>query len=122
MAVDDNPDGAFLTRKALQKNLPGAHVIEFQEGISALKFLETNRVDAIITDYRMAEMEGTTLIAKVRERDQKVPIVMVTGMDHLEKVALAAGANCFVPSSRWQEVPHIVRRLIEAVEAGSVSP
>ena len=45
----------------------------------ALGFIEGNRVDMVISDYLMPEMDGISFLAKVREIKPQIPRIMLTG-------------------------------------------
>lgn len=117
LAVDDDPDGILITRRSLLKTFPDAEVVACDGGASALELLQDQKVDAVVTDQRMGEMEGLTLIRKIRMLDQDVPIVMVTGMEHLETDAREAGANYFLPMSQWRELPQVMQNLLGVTAA-----
>lgn len=78
MVVDDDSDHRMLIRAILE----GANyqVISAESGKSALKQLESNQVDIIITDVCMPEMNGLQLAQQLRARQTKrfVPIVLLT--------------------------------------------
>lgn len=66
---------------------------EASHGKEALKLLESDIPDAIITDIRMREMNGLTLCAKVREIHPELPIVILSGYSDFEyaKQAIQTG-------------------------------
>jgi len=53
--------------------------ISFTSAKKALEFIEKNEVDLVISDYLMPEMDGITLLAKVRELQPEVPRIILTG-------------------------------------------
>ena len=56
------------------------HVIGVQNGKEVLKVLtEEIKVDLLIIDYKMPEMDGLTCIKKIQELNIKVPIILSTG-------------------------------------------
>ncbi|MBN2980945.1 MULTISPECIES: response regulator transcription factor [Cohnella] len=59
-------------------------VKEAASGKEALSYLQTDVPDAIITDIRMREMDGLTLIAKVREWYADMPLVIISGYGDFE--------------------------------------
>ncbi len=50
-------------------------------GMQALGLLEEQEFDLIITDIRMPEIDGLELIARIRERNQEIPIIVLSGYD-----------------------------------------
>ena len=45
----------------------------------ALDFINGNRVDMVISDYLMPEMDGISFLAKVRETKPQIPRIILTG-------------------------------------------
>lgn len=45
----------------------------------ALEYVKTGRVDLVISDYLMPEMDGISFLAKVREVKPEVPRIILTG-------------------------------------------
>lgn len=71
--------------------------IEAVDGIDALRKLAENRVDMIITDIHMPNMNGLDLVNEVRTSCKfgHIPIVVlsVEGSDTIKSQARAAGVN-----------------------------
>lgn len=80
MLVDDS--GTF--RKQVKKLLEtsGYSVIEAENGVHALKVLgeTTSKIDLMLCDVNMPEMDGLSLCKKIHENDtyNKIPIMMLT--------------------------------------------
>jgi DNA-binding NtrC family response regulator len=51
----------------------------FVSANEALKFVEANPIDLVISDYLMPEMDGMTFLAKVRTLQPEVPRIILTG-------------------------------------------
>lgn len=51
----------------------------FSSAGEALGYLENGRVDLVISDYLMPEMDGITFLAKVRELHPEAPRIILTG-------------------------------------------
>jgi DNA-binding NtrC family response regulator len=54
-------------------------VLTFVSAQEALKYIEDNDIDLIISDYLMPEMDGMTFLAKVRTMRPDVPRIILTG-------------------------------------------
>ncbi len=50
-------------------------------GIQALALLKEQEFDLVITDIRMPEMDGLELIARIRETNPDIPIIVLSGYD-----------------------------------------
>ena len=53
--------------------------VSFTSANKALKYIEENEIDLVISDYLMPEMDGISLLAKVRELQPEVPRIILTG-------------------------------------------
>jgi DNA-binding NtrC family response regulator len=51
----------------------------FTSANDALKHIEQNDVDLVISDYLMPEMDGITFLGKVREMKPEIPRIILTG-------------------------------------------
>ncbi|PWC32434.1 response regulator [Azospirillum sp. TSO35-2] len=67
MALED-----FLTFR-------GFRVSVAANGVEAMERLARDPADALVTDLRMPKMDGHALIRAVREQDNNLPVVVMTG-------------------------------------------
>ena len=96
LVVDDKEvvrDGVGLT---LARS--GHGVCPASDGASALEQLDKRKVDLVITDLSMPGMDGLELLHAIRERDEHMPVILMTAYGSIEKAveAMRAGAWDFV--------------------------
>jgi two-component system, response regulator RpfG len=100
LIVDDESTGRTILEKVIQKIDTDLHVTGFDSAVDALEWLRFNRVDLIITDYRMPQINGVEFIKKVRNFPdcESVPIMMITVVSEksVRYEALEAGATAFL--------------------------
>lgn len=100
LILDDQSTGRAILEKIILQVSDNIVVSDFSDPLKALKWLETNDVDLIITDYRMPEMNGLDFIRNIRkqERCKNIPIMMITVVSEKEVryEALEAGATAFL--------------------------
>lgn len=78
MIVDD--EEMVLTSLHSFLNLETSyHVITFTSPVEALKYIQKNEIDLVISDYLMPDMDGISFLARVRELRPEVPRVILTG-------------------------------------------
>ena len=81
LIVDDSATMRALVRKVL--NISGLELgkcFEGANGQEALKILEQNWIDLILSDLHMPEMDGAALVKALRENHlwQTIPVVLIT--------------------------------------------
>ncbi len=100
LIVDDESTGRTILEKVIQKIDSDLQVTGFDSAVDALDWLSVNRVDLIITDYRMPQINGVEFIKKVRNFPdcESVPIMMITVVSEksVRYDALEAGATAFL--------------------------
>src|SRR5688572_13712862 len=79
-------DDEILNRELLAEMLPrfGVTVRTAKDGVHALKALESEPADLLITDVRMPGMGGLKLLGKAREKWPQMPVVMMTAFASVE--------------------------------------
>lgn len=93
LVVDDCPDNLFLMQLILETH--GYEVEVANSGREALRKVGSRRMDLILLDLMMPEMNGYEVIKHLQERNLPfVPIFIVTANKYVtKKEAHAAGAN-----------------------------
>ena len=51
------------------------------DGVEALEMWEREPVHIVVTDISMPEMDGLTLLRKIREKEEQVRFIILTGYD-----------------------------------------
>ena len=68
------------------------------DGVDALDKMEGNKIDAVITDIKMPNMDGITLTSKISIKYPGLPIMVMTAFDeeYSAGIAISAGAREFI--------------------------
>jgi len=97
LIVEDEPALRSVVEQCMVRC--GHDVVTATDGFDALKKLSLGRIDLVVTDLVMPEMDGVKLIGFIRDRYPKVKMIAMSGggarlgpHDCLE-MALAAGAS-----------------------------
>src|SRR5512146_1407706 len=92
LVVDDEPSARSGMEKLLQQE--GYTVDVAADGPSALTIAAESPPDVVITDLKMPKMDGVALLAKLREQDRDLPVIMVTAFGDVGSAvnAMRAGA------------------------------
>jgi CheY-like chemotaxis protein len=96
LVVDDDPDWVELICRCLAPPGSSVDLIKFNHARAALEFLKRDQVDLIVTDLRMPEVDGITLIEEVRRFDPVTPIVLISSDESAAAQFLGAGPTVFV--------------------------
>ncbi len=75
--VDDEPSVLSSLRRLFRPQ--GYRVLLAESGQAGLALLEAESVDLVVSDMRMPEMDGASLLEKVRERWPTVGRILLTG-------------------------------------------
>lgn len=84
-----------------------------RDGLEALNLLQSEKIDLIITDLMMPQMDGLTFIVKSREINPKIPIAVISGYGDVKNatLALTRGAFNFITKPfTIKEVENIIRK------------
>jgi len=81
--VDDEKayQNAFVRAMRKEKQF---HIMTASRGIAALQLLQTTPTDVVLTDIKMPEMNGLTLLKKIREQYPDIFVIAVTGYGSVE--------------------------------------
>ncbi len=107
LLVDDNPHGLVARRSVLEEL--GYHVMTATDGDAALGLLASQKLDLVVTDYKMPGMNGVDLIRNIRASRPSMPIILLSGF--VEPLGLnesSTGADIVLPKSAG-EVGFLVR-------------
>src|SRR5205807_6089226 len=99
----------------------GYHVTGVMKGSLALELIERETFDLVLTDLRLDDLDGLTILNKVGERSPETVTIMLTGYASLESAvkALREGAYdyLFKPCD-VEELKAVVARGIERRQLG----
>jgi len=99
VTVDDSSTMRRIIKNTLQK-LGFNNILEAGNGIEGLDIMAKNKIDLVITDWNMPEMDGLTFVKAIRAKPeyQDLPILMVTTEAAKEDIltALRSGVNNYI--------------------------
>jgi two-component system, chemotaxis family, chemotaxis protein CheY len=109
--VEDSVSIRKLVKYTLETK--GYDVILSENGKEALNFLTGQKLDAIITDLYMPEMDGIELIKIIRKMSvyQETPILLLTTESQITKIVEAKEAG----ATGWIIKPFGAARLLETI-------
>lgn len=86
IVIIDDEELSILGLKVLLEKIEPANqiVAQFTSSLRALEYLMNNPVDIVITDINMPKLNGLALIKKIREIDQSIQMIVLTGYGSLD--------------------------------------
>ncbi len=117
MIVDDERIALKNLEHVMKKE--GYDVVGTQSGQAALKLLEEERFDVVITDLRMEKVDGMHLLKRCRDLHPATEVIMITGYATLESAveAMKQGAFYYVSKPyKFDEVRKVVKEAVEKVK------
>jgi len=122
LVVDDSPD----TLELLQRNLEskGYRVLTALGAVEAIKVLESVPIDLVITDLKMPEVDGLSLVRHIHENYKNTEVMMITGYPSIEGAveAVKTGAEEYLAKPFTdEELFASVRRVLEKLRISRVA-
>ena len=87
LIVDDDPHFGLALRKTLQ--LEGLQVEQAQNIPSAFEKLRQFQADVLLLDLHLGEESGISMLRRLQESGNSIPVVMMTGEGSMDTVAEA---------------------------------
>jgi DNA-binding response OmpR family regulator len=84
MVVDDDPDTVSILARHLQRE--GFVAIEAISGAECLRLVHEHRIDVILLDLMMPEMDGFQVCRSLKQdpATAEIPVIMITARDDLD--------------------------------------
>jgi two-component system response regulator FlrC len=116
LVVED--DDALRDALLLTLEAAGHQVVGVADGPAALNFLGHDDVSMVISDLRMAPMDGLKLLGEIRSRKPGLPVLLMTAFGDVDKaVAAMRGGAC-----DFMLKPFEPRELLAQVTRYAVAP
>lgn len=119
--------------ESLKKNFldEGHSVITTEDGETALSLVDKIKFDILLLDWKMPKVTGFEVCKIIREKDFRIPIILITALDEINnKVsALNAGADDYITKPfSFEELKARIKAVIrranlskDILEFGSIS-
>jgi CheY-like chemotaxis protein len=98
LIVDDEETLTWSMAKSLSKDKDKYEVIIANNGREALAQLEKNKIDLVITDIRMPDINGLDLLVKIKKEYPQTKVIIMTayGSSDVQKEANQRGSLYYV--------------------------
>jgi two-component system chemotaxis response regulator CheY len=97
LLVDDSRTIRNIQKNVLRQ-LGYTDILEAEDGVQALAMFNEHTPDLMLIDWNMPNMDGITLVRKIRETNTSIPLVMCTTEAEKARVleAVKAGVNNYI--------------------------
>jgi len=93
LIIDDDP----LIRNALSDRLTRAefHITEAEDGRKGIESFLSDEFDLILLDYSLPDMDGLTILEKLKKKESEQVVIMMTGYSSVENAVKAMRMGVF---------------------------
>ena len=120
LIVDDEKVALKNLEHVMKKE--GYEVVSTQSGQNALRILEEQKFDVVLTDLKMEKVDGMQILGRCRELYPDIEVIMITGYATLESAveSMKHGAFYYIAKPfRLDEVRKVVSEAAEKVRLKS---
>lgn len=111
LVVDDDFHIQRLYKEELEEE--GYNVVVAGTGKEALELFEREKPDIVTLDILMPDIDGISLLRKMKEQRPKTPIIMSTAYDYRDDFAVWASEAYIVKSADLEELKGTIKKLIQ---------
>jgi len=119
LIVDDNEEMLLTLKQGLEKYHEIFSVITAPDGLAAMEELKKRAVSLVVSDLKMPQVDGLTLLAHIMEHYPEIPVIIITAYSNsnLAKLAREGGAVGFIGKPFMIE--DLARKIMEALRRES---
>ncbi len=110
LVVDDDINIQRLYQEELEEE--GYEIVIASTGKDALEIFENEDPDIVTLDILMPDIDGISLLRKMKEKRPDIPIIMSTAYDYRDDFAVWASEAYIVKSSDLAELKKTIKNLI----------
>jgi two-component system NtrC family response regulator len=114
LVVDDEPNYQIVLSELLRDE--GYEVFTADNGVAGLKIARESDLDLVISDMKMPGMDGIELLAKLKEFNQHLPIILITAYAEVEKAVEAMHLGAFTYLAKPFSNEQLIASVSKAVE------
>ena len=114
LLADDDKNAADGLRKILIQD--GYDTSCVYTGNDALDLIDTEHFDIVITDMKLPDISGISIIEKVKKKDPNIPVIMITAFSSLQTAidAMKKGADDYLTKPvNIEELELILKKIWE---------
>ncbi|MEF9427287.1 MAG: response regulator [Candidatus Mariimomonas ferrooxydans] len=110
LIVDDDMHIQRLYKEELGEE--GYEIVVAGTGEKALELFEKENPDIVTLDILMPDIDGISLLRKMKEKRPEIPVIMSTAYDYRDDFAVWASEAYIVKSSDLTELKRTIKSII----------
>ncbi len=110
LVVDDDTHILKLYKEELEEE--GYTVLEAKTGKEALNIFEKEDFDLVTLDILMPDIDGISLLRRMKELKPRMPIIMSTAYDYRDDFAVWASEAYLVKTADLSELKATIKKLL----------
>jgi FixJ family two-component response regulator len=112
--VDDEQDLAENLALEIAHLKPDWEIKTYQSGLEAIKEIMKGQVHLVITDIAMPDMDGYELYWRIKDYDDKLPVIMMTGFGYDPNHVLVRSKQDGLQDILYK--PFSIEKLVDLIE------
>jgi two-component system response regulator PilR (NtrC family) len=114
LIVDDDPDVLEMLKQLLEKLEYTPFVAS--NGEQGIEIIDKHKIDVVVSDLVMPEMNGMELLKRVKSRKGDIPFVMITGYPTIETAVEAIKKGAYDYLTKPFQVEDVEIKINRALE------
>ncbi len=114
LLVDDDP--GLLKLLGMRLISEGFHIVTAESGQEALKLLLKEKIDLVISDLRMDEMDGMALFTEIQRQQPGMPVIILTAHGSIPDAVAATQQGVFSFLTKPVDRDALYKAIDEALE------
>lgn len=116
LVVEDKKEMRYSLKDSIEDRDKKIKVLMARDGLIALKIMETQPVNLVVTDYRMPQMNGLSLIGEINRLYPDIPVIMITAHNSPETEFLARNTGAAGYIEKPFKIKHLIKKISAAVK------